>query len=167
MIKEIGSIIQSRLPVQESKLEEAALQAIKQSTRIGEILLEQGLLTEREFYEALAEQFSMEFVPEIENLISTELLREFSPDTLKSGNVLPLDSSDTLLRLAITDPLDFDTILQLELISDRTVEAVLTTPSQMKKMLQKLFEGDSAFKQFTGKISREYEKQLQIDESLS
>ncbi|HON09971.1 MAG TPA: ATPase, T2SS/T4P/T4SS family [Chitinispirillaceae bacterium] len=167
MIKRIGSIIQSRLPVQESKLEEAALQAIKQSTRIGEILLEQGLLTEREFYEALAEQFSMEFVPEIENLISTELLREFSPDTLKSGNVLPLDSSDTLLRLAITDPLDFDTILQLELISDRTVEAVLTTPSQMKKMLQKLFEGDSAFKQFTGKISREYEKQLQIDESLS
>mgnify|MGYP000994663104 FL=1 len=167
MIKRIGSIIQSRLPVQESKLEEAALQAIKQSTRIGEILLEQGLLTEREFYEALAEQFSMEFVPEIENLISTELLREFSPDTLKSGNVLPIDSSDTLLRLAITDPLDFDTILQLELISDRTVEAVLTTPSQMKKMLQKLFEGDSAFKQFTGKISREYEKQLQIDESLS
>lgn len=167
MIKRIGSIIQSRLPVQESKLEEAALQAIKQSTRIGEILLEQGLLTEREFYEALAEQFSMEFVPEIENLISTELLREFSPVTLKSGNVLPLDSSDTLLRLAITDPLDFDTILQLELISDRTVEAVLTTPSQMKKMLQKLFEGDSAFKQFTGKISREYEKQLQIDESLS
>ncbi len=167
MIKRIGSIIQSRLSIQESKLEEAAQQAEKQGTRIGEILLEQGLLTEREFYEALAEQFSMEFVPEIENLISTELLREFSPDTLKSGHVLPLDSSDTLLRLAITDPLDFDTILQFELISDRTVEAVLTTPSQMKKMLQKLFEGDSAFKQFTGKIAREYEKQLQIDESLS
>lgn len=167
MIKRIGSIIQSRTQHNESQLDEAAQEARMQGFRIGDILLKKGLLTERELFEALADQFSMEFVPDIKNLISTELLRELPSDMLKNGSCLPLDSSESVLRLAITDPLDFDTLLQTELLSDRVIEAVLTTPSEMRKVQQKLFEGDTAFKQFAGKISREYEKQLQIDESLS
>ncbi|NLG19238.1 MAG: Flp pilus assembly complex ATPase component TadA [Fibrobacter sp.] len=167
MIKRIGSIIQSRAQLHESQIEEAAQEAKRQGFRLGDILLKKGLFTEREFFEALADQFSMEFIPDIKNLISTELLRELPSDIFKNGSCLPLDSSESVLRLAVTDPIDFDTLLQTGLLSDRVIEAVLTTPSEMRMVQQKLFEGDTAFKQFAGKISREYEKQLQIDESLS
>ena len=47
------------------------------------------------------------------------------------------------------------------------IETALTTLSQMEQLRCKLFEGDTLFKQSAGKITREYERQLNIDDSLS
>jgi len=63
--------------------------------------------------------------------------------------------------------LDVEIVQLAELYSDLLVQTVLSTPSEMAKVSNRLFEGNTLFKQSAGKISKEYEKQMQADESLS
>ncbi len=71
------------------------------------------------------------------------------------------------MKIAIDDPMDLDIVLQAELFSDLTIEAVLVSPSEMDRAHKLLFEGDSIFKQSAGKIAKEYEKQMQVEDSLT
>jgi len=55
----------------------------------------------------------------------------------------------------------------VEAATGLVVEATLTPPSKMDAARRKLFESSSLLKESMGKISREYEKQSQGDDTLS
>jgi hypothetical protein len=81
-----------------------------QSKRIGEVLISENHLEERQFYQALAEQFSMDYMPFIENIINVDLLRDLPFEIFKDGRCMPLNSTAEILSIAVKDPLDLDTI---------------------------------------------------------
>ena len=91
-------------------MDEAAVTAREQGMRIGEFLVQSHKITEKDLFEALAEQFSLEFIPQIENLISTDLIRELPLELFKSGKCFPLSSSDTTLKIVVSDPFDLDIV---------------------------------------------------------
>ena len=109
----------------------------------------------------------MEFLCKIENHIDMELLRELPTELFREGRCFPLGSNETVLKIVVGDPLDVEIVQLAELYSDLLVHTVLSTPSEMEKVSNRLFEGNTLFKQSAGKISKEYEKQMQADESLT
>ena len=163
----IGSFLKRKLLIDEAVLDAAAKEAFKQKIRIGQVLIGSGKVPERLLYEALAEQLLLEFVPHVENIISMDLLRELPTELFRDGRCFPVSSNESVLRVVMADPFDLDIVQQATLASELVVETILTTPSEMALMRGKLFEGDTMFKQSAGKISREYERQLQTDETLS
>lgn len=163
----IGTILKNRLLLDDSVLDSAAAKAKEQKKKIGNILTEEGIIPEETVFEALAEQYSIQFIPHIENLIDMDLTRELPLELFKDGRCFPLSSTENLLRIVTGNPLDIQIIQYAELLCDIAIESVLTTPSEMEKVRNRLFEGDTLFKQSAGKISKEYEKQMQVDESLS
>jgi type IV pilus assembly protein PilB len=167
MIPNIGYIINQNMQISDSILEDASIKAKRQGVRIGKILIDSEIITETFLFESLAEQFSLEFIPHIENVINMDLLRELPNELFKEGRCLPLSGNDSTLRIVICDPLDIDIVLYAELVSDLLIETALTTPTEMQHVLSRLFEGNTLFEQSAGKISREYEQKLQLDESLS
>jgi len=125
---------------------------------IGETLLEQGAVSEAALFKALAKQFCLEFVTDFDREVNMDLLRELPGEFFKNGRCLPLVGGGDTLRIAIADPLDLDTPMEIAAASDMPVQTVLTTPSELKAVCGRLFEGDSFFKQSTGRILREHEQ---------
>lgn len=163
----IGDALKNKLLLQDSVLDNAASKAKEKGTRIGETLIENNIVSEELLFQTLAQQFSMEFISKIENLIDMDLLRELPTELFKQGRCFPLESSETVLKIVVGDPLDIEIVQLAELYSDLLVHTVLSTPSEMEKVSNRLFEGNTLFKQSAGKISREYEKQKQAEETLS
>jgi len=118
-------------------------------------------------YKALAGQFGMTFLVDIEDSVNLDSMNDVSFDVFKDAQCLPLGRDDMVLRAAVSDPLDIDAILQVEAATGLVVEASITPPSKMSAARHKLFESSSLLKESMGKISREYEKQSQGDDTLS
>ncbi len=163
----IGDSLKKKLFLQDSVLDDAASKAKEKGMRIGEVLVENGTVSEELLFQTLAQQYSMEFLSKIENHIDMELLRELPTELFREGRCFPLGSNETVLKIVIGDPLDVEIVQLAELYSDLLVNTVLSTPSEMKEVSDKLFDGNTLFKQSAGKISKEYEKQMQTDESLT
>ena len=166
MDRKIGSILKHIISLDDAVLDDAASLARLNNVKIGSVLIDKGI-PEKAVYEALAEQFSMKFLPSIENHITIELLKELPIDLFKDQRCIPLSSNETTMKIAVCDPMDLDIVLQAALSSNLIIDSILICPTEMKRAHSVLFEGDSIFKQSAGKISREYDKQTQVDESLS
>ena len=168
MIQKIGVILQSLHPITPAALEAAIRQSADTGRSVGEILLERGDVDETVLFKALAKQFSLEFITSFHQEINMDLIRELDVSFFKSGRCLPLTGGDDILRIVNADPLDLEIILEVESICNMPVQTVLTTPSEMKAVCGKLFDGDNVFKQASGRIFKEYEqKSQQGDEILS
>lgn len=167
MHQRIGDSLKKKLFLQDSVLDDAALKAKEKGMRIGEALVENGTISEELLFQTLAEQYSMEFLCKFENHIDMELLRELPAELFREGRCFPIGSSETVLKIVVGDPLDVEIVQLAELYSDLLVQTALSTPSEMEKVSNRLFEGNTLFKQSAGKISKEYEKQMQADESLT
>jgi type IV pilus assembly protein PilB len=150
--------------IEDSILDAAEQNARQQSKRIGEILIASDHIQEKQFYQALAEQFSMDFMPYIENIINIDLLRDLPFELFKEGRCMPLNSTDQILSIAVKDPLDLDIIHLAEMFSELYIESVLCVPSEMDRLRVKLLEGDSKFRQSAGKLAKEYERQQSLSE---
>ncbi len=163
----IGSALKTKLFLEDMVLEDAAAKAKEEGVRIGKVLTNNGMISEELLYETLAEQYSLEFISRIDNRIDMDLLRELPAELFKEGRCFPLGSDETTLKIVVADPLDIEIVQLAGLYSDLLVETALSTPTEMEKLANQLFEGNTLFKQSAGKISREYEKQMQVDETLT
>jgi len=169
VIQKIGTILQTLHSIDDpAALTRAAEQSHETGKLIGETLLEQGAVSETVLFKALAKQFCLEFVTDFDREVNMDLLRELPAEFFKNGRCLPLVGGGDTLRIAIADPIDLDTPAEIAAASDMPVQTVLTTPSELKAVCGRLFEGDSFFKQSTGIILREHERMSQQnDDNLS
>ena len=58
--------------------------------------------------------------------------------------ILPLSASDRILRLAVSDPLDQDTLEELRFRSGRRVEPIVAAPSAIAEGIRSAYEGELA-----------------------
>ena len=168
MTQKISIIIQALHPIDPAALDNAARRARETGRFIGEVLLEQGAVSETVLFKALAKQFSLEFIISFDQEISMELIREIDVRFFKQGRCLPLVGGDDVLRIVSADPFDLEMALEIESACGMPVQTVLTTPSELKAVCERLFEGDNVFKQASGKILKEYERiSQQNDDGMS
>ena len=95
--------------------------------RLGDILVRRGYVDDTTVARALAAQLKLPFaegilIPEAEalGLVDAALAR--------ARAILPLSATDRVLRLAVSDPLDQDTLEELRFRSGRRVEPIDLAP---------------------------------------
>jgi type IV pilus assembly protein PilB len=173
MIDQIGQILVASGKVSRDALDKALVfqQEEKASgagyARIGDCLIKNFNVPEESVYRALATQFGLPFLSEIEGLVNRDLMSELSFDTLRDVDCLPLERNDDVLKSVVSDPVDLSSVMEVQAATGLVVDCSITPPSKMAAAKKKLFEGASFLKQSVGKISREYERQAQGDDSLS
>lgn len=109
--------------------------------RLGDILLEQGYLTERELTEGVSRQMKL----------PTVLLSDFSPaldllelvplDFAVKHQILPIDESRSGdLILAVSEPLPLEVVEELSRMSGRDCLFRIARPSSLKKEISRYYE---------------------------
>ncbi|BBO66992.1 general secretion pathway protein GspE [Desulfosarcina alkanivorans] len=141
---------------------------MKEKKKLGEMLIDGGLLTEEELKQAvvehkrsgikLGEYLVREGIvssSEIVNLVSRQLVIEkYRPETypidITLANVIPLEMcqkhqlvpierTSHLLKIAMTDPMDINALDAIEVYTNIEVEAVICTYQELNHMISSLF----------------------------
>ncbi|MFP4257289.1 MAG: GspE/PulE family protein [Desulfobacterales bacterium] len=141
---------------------------MRKKKRLGEMLIEEGLLDEDQLQTALQEQKAAgqklgQFLvhrnicreEDIVNMLSRQLrIDRYKPsnypldlslaeiidaETSKNKGVLPVEKLGNVLRVATTDPLDIDTLDSLEVITNLEIEPVVCTEGDFEQAYNSLY----------------------------
>jgi type IV pilus assembly protein PilB len=122
----------------------ALVNAIKTSKanhkRLGQVLLESGLLDEDTLTKAIARQFGLEYVDLDKTNIPPEALKLIPEDFVKRHNVLPLGMDNGKLKLIISDPLDLDAMDSVRFRLNAELDCRLANPTKIRSYIQDSFD---------------------------
>ena len=102
-------------------------------------LLKGGKLTDVDVSKALAGQFGMDFIQLAEYRVSDEVIAMVPRHVARRYKVVPVYKHDTTLTVAISDPMDVDTVDSLRYILKINVEPVVATLPEIEAALARYY----------------------------
>ena len=111
--------------------------------RLGDILVRRGYVDDKAVARSLASQLRLPFA-EGPLICEAEALRLVDAGLARARAILPLSATYRTLRLAVSDPLDQDTLEELRFSSGRHVEPVVAAPSVIAEGIRTAYEGELA-----------------------
>lgn len=115
----------------------------RRGRRLGEVLVEMGVLTEVDLSLTLANKFNMPFVNLDEVSLNVYAMREVPRDVISNFGILPIDTTDTTLTVATSDPLAVDGVEAIRMHQAKRVQEVLATPTQLRRFVDGFLGGSA------------------------
>lgn len=116
-------------------------------------LIEQGIASEDDILGTLAGQFGMEVVS-LEGLELTPQIRDMVPeDVARRYRVVPVYRNEDALTVAMSDPLDFDTLDTLRYVLKCNVQGVVSPRRDVKKALDRYYAMESEMETMMDEIA--------------
>lgn len=128
--------------ITEAQLNDALTKQKSTGKRLGEVLIDEGLVTEEIIAQVLNAQLGYPIVdlqnidipPEVKNLIASSVL--------KKNKILPLEYAENnmnILRVAMADPMDMNAIDDVSIITGCQVEPLIATPRNIMMALDRIY----------------------------
>jgi len=137
----LGQILLETTSLDEESLQAALAIQQERGGRIGEILINQKLVTEEEVFQALSRQLNIPYWPEIaDEELDLELLRTVPINFCKRHTLLPLRSEGETVQVAVSDPLDLAPMDDLQLLLKKPVQAVLARPYNVLHAINRSYD---------------------------
>jgi type IV pilus assembly protein PilB len=138
--------------VSEQNLQLALQEQTRRGVRLGEALLELGLVDEGRLLPLLAEQLGVESVRIRDGLVDPETVRLISRSAATDLNALVLFRVDDEITLAMADPGDLDAIDRVARMTGHRVRPVLALRSNLEKMISRCYEDDFSVDEMTADV---------------
>ncbi len=136
--KRFGEILVEAKVVDGQQLERALEKQKGTGRRLGQVLEEMGIVTEREIAGALARQFGFKTVANIDRgTFSKELLALFDGDTAMNKLLFPLKIEEKTLFLAMVNPLDIEMLDKISFKRGLRVLPCVTTPTEIQSAVNR------------------------------
>lgn len=160
MTKRLGEILIERGKLDAANLERALrLQQTNEGVRIGAILVNAGMVVERDMMEALCFQLDLPLVAAADFPELPVLEEHVSVRFLKESKTLPLHEDAEQLVLAMADPQDEYVINAFRLVTHRKVIARQAVPSELDAAFERLYgSGKSSMDQIVGEVETREEE---------
>ena len=135
--KKIGEILVEHGDLTVGQLAYVVEKLKSTSLRFGELSVQEGLVSEDVLYQALAEQFGLEFVDLTAYRLDEHVLALFPADIIYRYTFVPLELVGDSIAIAISDPTDVVKLDDLELLLDKPLILKIATPSCIQLLLKK------------------------------
>ncbi len=123
-----------------SQIKEALGIQKEKGGKLGDILVERGYLSETDKAQVLGKQFGLEVI-DLDTYTIDPMVVDLLPRALaRKHQVLPLTREGTLVKVAITDPLDFEALDNLRFILNSEVQPVIATPEAVRRSIDRFYE---------------------------
>ena len=119
---------------------------------LGRCLLAMGWPTEEEGLKALARALNIRFVDPSQAGVDPEAARLIPGEVLHRSRMVPVTSEDGVLLLAMENPLDFEAVDYIRILTGRQIERAVCTESDLEAAMQSLhgLTVQSMIEHFTG-----------------
>ncbi|MCM8800530.1 MAG: hypothetical protein NC912_00730 [Candidatus Omnitrophica bacterium] len=136
MPKRLGEILLEKGLITEAQLYDALAEQSLSNKFLGTILVTKGWITEHQLMEALAEQFNMPLVELKKDQVNMELSNLLSSSLILDHKCFPIEQTPDTLTVAIVNPLDAVAISKIEQeAKPRKIKLVLVTEENLKEIL--------------------------------
>jgi type IV pilus assembly protein PilB len=118
---------------------EKARARLNGSESVVELLIKDGVLSEADVSRTLAAQAHMDWIDIASIVIPPEVIAQIRAEDARRFKVLPVAFGETGLVVAVSDPLDIDTIDSLSFLLQRDIELVCSSPEKIREGLLKYY----------------------------
>ncbi len=137
----LGTILGEKFNLPEAKLEEGLAQQRDKGGRLGDVLVRLRAVRDDEVLQALAHQFDLPWLPQLEpNQVDPALLKSVPIGFARRYRVLPLRAEDGVVTVATCDPLETAALDDLRLLLGSPVAPVLTTSVSLLSCLNHVYD---------------------------
>jgi type IV pilus assembly protein PilB len=138
--KKLGEILIEWGIISTREVAKALEHAKAKNLRIGEALVDLKLCGESNVYKALAQQHNMEYIDLDKSSVPPNAVSLIPDDLMRKYLVLPLGMENGKLRIAIHDPLDFEMLEVLRFRLNKDMRTVLAPKGRIKTVLDEMFD---------------------------
>ena len=104
-----------------------------------DLLIKDDVVSETGVSRTLATQAHMDWIDISTHVIPPEVIKQIRVEDARRFKVIPVGFGDTGLIVAVSDPLDIDTIDSLSFLLQREIELVCTSPKKIREALIKYY----------------------------
>lgn len=166
----LGDVLISKNYATFSEINDAVERAGKTEKRIGQVLLEQGVISEEQLAKSLAYQHGVKFVNLFNYIIDPRFFETISYELMDRYQFVPYQEEGGRLVIAVSDPTNIIMVDELELLLNRPLNVCVTTRGGVSDALKRsegsqrvLKEVTEEFKLHLVKETDEGEETLSMD----
>jgi type IV pilus assembly protein PilB len=130
-----------------------------------ELLIKEGVVSEADVSRSLAAQAHMDWIDLSAKVIPPEVINQIRAEDARRFKVIPVGFGESGLIVAVSDPLDIDTIDSLSFLLQREIELVCASPDKIRQSLIKYYgTADEASDILAEQIGHDVDFGLEITE---
>ena len=137
--KRLGEMLVDAEILTEEQLKRAVAEHRKAGLKLGQYLSRQGLVNENQIVDTLSQQLKIEKYHPDQYPLDMDLARMIPFETAQKLQVAPLRKKGRLLTVAMTDPLDINTMDSIEITTNSEVEPVVCTEHEVTQLINSLY----------------------------
>ena len=135
----LGEILLEAGLIKKEQLQQALAGHKKSGMKLGQYMVREGIVGELEMVNALADQLRLEVYRPTRHPADLELAELVPFDMAKEYQLAPIEIDDHLLRVAMTDPLDIRAVDALESHTRKEVEPMICTEQHLSQLHKILY----------------------------
>jgi type IV pilus assembly protein PilB len=137
MRKRLGDILLERGLISQEGLASALEEQRRTGDRLGECLVRLGFVTDDQVADALSEHLRLERVDFSRRYLAPEVVELVPSSVITSKYVLPLEIEDGILFVAMADPLDINVIDDLQRLTGKIIRPMVATEDEIMEAFQR------------------------------
>ena len=134
--KRLGELLVEQGLLSDAQVQDALRMQHQSGLLFGETLVQQNLITEDKMVSVLVSQFGIPYIKPSNYNIPKELLEIFDPAMMRRFQFVPMDSIGSVLVIAIAGLLSEDVFKQIETQTGCSLQVFLTKMSEINTVLQ-------------------------------
>ncbi len=137
--KKLGEILVEGGLLTQKQLEEALPFQKKSNLKLGQFLVREGIVSESQIVDLVSNQLRLEKYRPDKYTVDVDLANLLPADIAHKYQAAPLQKNGLLLTIAMMDPLDINGLDAIEVYTNCEVEAIICTESHLNQLLSSLY----------------------------
>jgi len=158
--KRLGEMLMENGLISEDRLKQALIDQKKAGLKLGQYLTRLGIVSEQQVIDVLSRQLKIAKYHPDHYPLDVELIRYIPVDVSQKYQIAPLRKKGRLLTIAIVDPLDINTLDYIEVLTNSEVEPVFCSERELNQLINSLYGAQSSL----GSVMENMEVKLPDDE---
>ncbi len=137
--KRLGEMLVENGLLTEEQLTKSLVDQKKAGLKLGQYLTRQGIVNEQSIIDMLSKQLKIQRYHPDNFPLDVNLVRNIPIDVAQKYQVAPLKRKGRLLTIAMVDPLDINTLDSIEVMTDAEVEPVVCSEREVNQLINSLY----------------------------
>ena len=138
----LGELLVNSGVLSNEQLQQALDNPARQGKKLGEFLVDEGIVSEDDLARALSKQLDLDMIDLQSATVDKEVLNLVPVNVLKKNKIFPFaykENNFNVLMVAMADPLDYNAIDDINIITNFQVEPVVATTRSIMLAIDKYF----------------------------
>ncbi|MFQ6371859.1 GspE/PulE family protein [Shewanella sp. YIC-542] len=160
----LGDLLVQEQIITEDQLLNALAEQKKTGRKLGRTLIDMAFITEDQLLQFLSQQLNIPLVDISRQAIPAEVVNLLTESQARRFRALVISASSDSVQLAMSDPADLQALDELEiLLTPRRLELVVVKEQQLFDAFENLYRRTGHIAQIAGQLEEEYAAEEQFD----